>query len=514
LPQIGFLEGIVYDDSNGNGIQDGGELGLDNVIVKVTDEQGTLQSVTTTATGLWDAALIAGTAIIDIDEETLPEGARLTEGEDPMQITINPEIKTNAGSIGYTTLPKFGILSGLVYADSNGNGTQDTGELGLASISIAITDSQGTLQTVTTSVDGDWNTVLYEGVATIAIDDATVPSDAVLTAGKNPYEITVIGDSSVDAGAIGYRIPLETGAVSGLVYFDENGNGIQDQEELGLPDVVVSIIAADDSFQTVITNETGIWSAVVTEGIALITVDESTLPLEEAVLSEGGDPSLVNVIAGADINGGVLGYTVPLEMGVLSGVVYSDLDGNGNQNVNEPGLVGVIVVITDSTGGIQTITTDEAGRWVVTVFEGETIVDIDIFTLPDGVTQTEGTDSTIINVVASKSNDAGSAGFEIVSDDDPEVTIHDAVSPNGDGMNDVMVITGISSFYYTELMIFNRWSQLVYDTTNYGKNSNVFDGYGNNQEVLPSGTYMYIFKYRATETSKEITKSGHLYLQR
>jgi gliding motility-associated-like protein len=71
------------------------------------------------------------------------------------------------------------------------------------------------------------------------------------------------------------------------------------------------------------------------------------------------------------------------------------------------------------------------------------------------------------------------------------------LSPNGDGINDYLVLDGIEKSKSNEVNIYNRWGSLVYKETNY---ANGFNGKANqkvvfnNESNLPDGTYFYIIK--------------------
>ncbi len=100
--------------------------------------------------------------------------------------------------------------------------------------------------------------------------------------------------------------------------------------------------------------------------------------------------------------------------------------------------------------------------------------------------------------------------FNDKSEDDLE--IYNAISPNGDGMNDIMIIRNINLYPDNQLIIYNRWDQKVYETFNYGSNNNVFDGrHYKTKRILPVGTYFYILQYKK---SNGIVKSrtGFLYI--
>ena len=65
------------------------------------------------------------------------------------------------------------------------------------------------------------------------------------------------------------------------------------------------------------------------------------------------------------------------------------------------------------------------------------------------------------------------------SDLDPnadEVEIFNVITPNGDGIHDVLTIRGLEDFPNNTINIYNRWGVLVYATRAYNTQGNVFDG--------------------------------------
>jgi gliding motility-associated-like protein len=80
-------------------------------------------------------------------------------------------------------------------------------------------------------------------------------------------------------------------------------------------------------------------------------------------------------------------------------------------------------------------------------------------------------------------------------------TIPQLISPNGDGVNDKLLIDGLTSMNYanTQLLIFTRSGQLVFQNNNYELPDNAWDGryseasFSKNQLVAP-GVYYYILK--------------------
>ncbi len=104
---------------------------------------------------------------------------------------------------------------------------------------------------------------------------------------------------------------------------------------------------------------------------------------------------------------------------------------------------------------------------------------------------------------------------------DMSLLIYNAVSPNGDGLNDYFLIDNINKFPNNSVQIFNRWGIKVFDTKNYGTNNNVFTGVSDGRvtmdknQKLPTGTYFYIINYEFTDKSGTTTnkKTGYLHLE-
>jgi len=69
--------------------------------------------------------------------------------------------------------------------------------------------------------------------------------------------------------------------------------------------------------------------------------------------------------------------------------------------------------------------------------------------------------------------------------------IYNALSPNGDGVNDVFQIDGIEDYPNNTVQIFNRWGNMVFEMVGY---KNEWNGnWGRRNAQLPDGTYFYLF---------------------
>ena len=78
---------------------------------------------------------------------------------------------------------------------------------------------------------------------------------------------------------------------------------------------------------------------------------------------------------------------------------------------------------------------------------------------------------------------------------DSPISFPEGFSPNGDGANDLFIIKGLLNYPISELYVFNRSGQKVYENLDYQNN---WDGRMVNQELVPTGTYYYILKLGIT----------------
>jgi pyrrolidone-carboxylate peptidase len=424
---FGRLEGVVYEDTNGNGSQDAGELGIQGVDVVVTDSLGTIQTLTTESFGEYSKDLPIGPASTNIAEDTLPEGAVQTGGSDPTMVVVTEggtatdsdgfQLPANGPTKAPTPKPT-GTVTGIVFEDVNNNEKQDPGEPGIPNVDVVITDRNGNKLTLTTDTNGAYTAQVPVGSTIINIVEGTLPPGYEQTVGTDPTTVIVpAGGTATDLD--GYFIPTERptksptasptasrtisptaaptptsfGKVKGIIYWDKDGNGTQDPDEPGIPGVDVVVTDTAGETQTVTTNGSGEYMAMVPISAAVIDIVDSTLPAG-AEQTEGTDPTRVSVPefgTATDIDG----YKLP--SGRLEGIVFDDVNGNGVKGPTEPGIGGVDVLVVDSAGISQTLTTDKDGVYATEVPAGPAVTDIVESTLPDGAVQTAGEDpSTII----------------------------------------------------------------------------------------------------------------------
>jgi gliding motility-associated-like protein len=83
------------------------------------------------------------------------------------------------------------------------------------------------------------------------------------------------------------------------------------------------------------------------------------------------------------------------------------------------------------------------------------------------------------------------------------VKVHLGVSPNGDGINDVLMIDGIAAYPENKLLIIDRNGVLVYESKGYNNSSRVFDGHSSKTGAKQQpGTYYYSLEYTVGNEKK------------
>ncbi|MEO6630625.1 MAG: cadherin-like beta sandwich domain-containing protein, partial [Mucilaginibacter sp.] len=92
------------------------------------------------------------------------------------------------------------------------------------------------------------------------------------------------------------------------------------------------------------------------------------------------------------------------------------------------------------------------------------------------------------------------------------LTVHQNVSPNGDGNSDVLVIDGIAAYPDNKLQIMSRNGALVYEAKGYDNATKAFDGHSStNGKLQQAGTYFYSLEYKDGGETKR--KTGFIVLK-
>jgi protocatechuate 3,4-dioxygenase beta subunit len=423
VPQA-HLGDFVWEDSNGNGVQDSGEAGLAGVTVQLKDADGHVVATTTTdGSGQYHFDVNAGTYTVNVAP---PAGYVATaQGQGGNGATDSDiDVSGSTGAIVLTPgatnnnvdagLYRPVSLGDTVWYDKNRNGVQDGAETGVAGVKVTLLDADGNPvsgATVTTDASGHYQfSNLKPGTYSVQFDKATLPadydftnagqgsdasldSDADASTGKTAQVTLKSGESAqhLDAGIV-----IKQATVGDRVWEDTNGNGVQDSGEQGVDGATVSLKdSSGNVVSTVVTHDGGQYSFTVDPG----TYTVSVAPPAGYALTGAGQGGNGALDSDVDANGNASVTLQPgqnnadIDAGVyrpasLSQVVWFDADRDGRLNNGEIGAAGVKVTLLDASGNPvagAVATTDASGHYQFTNLKpGTYSVQFDKSTLPAG----------------------------------------------------------------------------------------------------------------------------------
>jgi large repetitive protein len=351
--------GVVYVDRNGNGVQDPGEPGIAGVVVTLDDGDELTEdpTMTTASDGSYVfEGLAAGTYTV-LESQPAGYGSSsplLTEGPNVRPVTV---VADDVARVNFADT--VSTIAGRVYADNNGNGFFDSGDIGIAGVPLSLigVDAANNLveRNLVTAADGTYVFVdllagTYEVVETqpTAYSDSAESGDAAVT----PV-VTVndhIGDMNLPVGtnSIGNNFAEVGARLIGTVWVDGDGDGLLDPTptDKTLGGITITVTNADGVvLGSAVTNPDGTYEILGLPGGVPLTVTQ-TQPPTWMTLSANTVPVTLPV-AGV----GVVDFREA--GGSLHGVVFNDLNRDGVRNYTptgnpiDPGIGGVIVTLDD-----------------------------------------------------------------------------------------------------------------------------------------------------------------------
>lgn len=396
----------VWEDLNGNGVQDVGEQGLVGVLVTLVNRNGT--SVATTST---DAKGSYGF-------KNLPPGDYAVKFELPPDYEFSPEsiveMQSTSSNVGITSIQSLasGVtdnsfdvgmyvpveVGGVVFDDKNANGIRDEGEAALAGavVTVTNTDTGVSVVAISSSTKGpDYGTYLlslppgeYKAVIMPPYPEYLLSplSNPTVANGNDfdpktfaalPVQLTS-GQSGAGSFDAGFYSPVQ---VEGTVWDDVNANGIRDAGEGGYtgpvtinlypstnstsPSKSVKLNVANGSFKL-----DDVTPGVYEVEFVLPTGTGVSFTLQDAGNDDSKDSDVnpttgrapVTVVSGQDITNISAGVTTLPSIGPNQ--VFEDDDGDGVFDKGEKGLPNVGVTLYDPTGKVIAVTvTNDAGTY-------------------------------------------------------------------------------------------------------------------------------------------------------
>ncbi|RLC55793.1 MAG: hypothetical protein DRI80_17185, partial [Chloroflexota bacterium] len=131
-----------------------------------------------------------------------------------------------------------GAISGQLWHDTDADGEQDAEEHGLEGVTINLfTADDAFLAAITTGSDGSYEFErLYPGTYTVDVDEATLPTGLRLTTHNEPLTIELDWGQQITDADFGYD---DSGTLGGRVWYDADGDGIEDEGETGIEGATV-----------------------------------------------------------------------------------------------------------------------------------------------------------------------------------------------------------------------------------------------------------------------------------
>ncbi len=426
------ISGTLWNDLDSDGLLEGTEAGrFDGVTVVLKDANGDIVATTTTGSGgsFTFSGLPNGTYTVDVtDDGNLLNGYWKSTGTnptadnyskvDPYSVTVSGGATNNTADFGYFIEPAE--VGNFVWEDLDGDGIQDAGEPGIAGVPVTLTitwpNSGGTTTVkTTTDINGQYsfdNLLLdedYLASGGTGQPGLSISISAPAGYGSSPQNQTTEDlDSDNPSGEPATATKGSTntiydfglvrlGSIGNTVWLDEDGDADQDAGEAGIPNAMVRLCADAACTSVLATTYTdtnggylfpdrmiGTYYVKVTPPASLIQTYDENGALDntsQVVLTAFGQEY---VTADFGYNWSTTTETnTPTSdsTGAIGDRVWVDVDGDGKQDPEEPGISGVTVsLLVDSNGdgtyggagdtAAVTTTTDAAGNYL---FDGLTV---------------------------------------------------------------------------------------------------------------------------------------------
>ncbi len=382
---LGQVGDFIYNDTNGNGIQEPGETGIGGITVELCRTDVVPETCNTQVTNGSGNYLFTGLPAGSYRTTVLNPPAGTVNSDDPSADGNNTndfELFNSGGNLeqdyGYFVPAE---IIGHVYLDTNGNGVQDIGEPNIPDLDVEVTDSNGDVQIVTTDANGDYAANVPPGVAIVQLvqADPDYPTNFIQTDGVDPNPVTAIAGTTTDAGDDGF---FQANSIGDTVYQEVDGTlGAQGATDPGLPNLTVTLtppssvdlgLGAGVAVSTT-TDANGNYLFVgLPDGTYTVTVQQPAGSTQTQDPDGGNDnQSVVTVSGGSTDLDQDFGYQNNVPAGRVGDLIYNDANGNGVFDAGDSPLAGIDVEICGDLDNNNTTintcrveTTNAAGNYL------------------------------------------------------------------------------------------------------------------------------------------------------
>jgi uncharacterized protein (DUF2141 family) len=347
------ITGLVFQDNNADGIEDGADAGLQGWTAQLTNIT-TGKVITTTTSDVNGSFTFPGLAVGTYGVTVVPQSGWVQTTTTPANVIAvsGSNITQSAETFGEF---HSGSISGQVFLDNNGDGILNGTDAGVNNITVQLVNvaNSKVVNTATTDVNGNYtfNGALF-GNYTVQI---SLPAGYVsTTAGSASISITGSGQGIT---VISFGI-FQLGSISGQVFTDINGDGQKNGNDSGLAGVTVQLL--NGSNQVVTSSQTDTNGNVSFGGLRAGTYLLKVLP-PSGFFQTTTLPASITINSGTNSAGTSFGV---FQFGTISGQVFSDLNDTGSFVLGDPGFAGVQVTMSKSgTLALFHTTTDASGNF-------------------------------------------------------------------------------------------------------------------------------------------------------
>ncbi|NPA60887.1 MAG: hypothetical protein GXO06_01205, partial [Epsilonproteobacteria bacterium] len=411
---------FVWEDSNKNGIQDEGEVGIEGVEVILyisipTQEIENVEAarVTTDENGTYKFCDIPVGYEVKLKFEA-PQEYLVTEqniGDDNLDSDINESKEVVVGEVSEDDMSidaglyRVGSIGDYVWEDIDKDGVQDDNESGVGGVVVSLKDKDGNIisQTITTG-EGKYqfsNIEPGEYLVEFAIPEGYIATKKDATSDDLDSDVDSDGrveveiksgenNLTIDMGI--YKPESPTYCVGDFVWEDSNKNGVQDSGEVGIEGVVVEIYDINNTLKGSATSdssgsyrvcglENGEYYAKfsIPEGHMVTLKNQGGDDSRDSDLDENGVSDRVKIDGedNSSLDGGFYRLTY-----CLGDFIWEDSNKNGIQDEGEVGVGGVKITLNET--GATTITDSNGKYEFCGLGEGNYSITIDKTTLPEG----------------------------------------------------------------------------------------------------------------------------------
>ena len=343
----GSIGDFVWNDLDGDGVQDGGEPSLVGVIVYVDANGNNVRELseanaTTDIAGFYQFEdLSAASYLVRVDATTLPSGFVQTGGTAAVTVELGAGEENTTVDFGYQQ--QNASIGDFVWGDIDGDGSFDGSDAGLVGVTVYLDlNSNGTLDggepSTVTSASGAYDfTGLATGVYSLRVDEASLPTGFALTGGANPVAVSLAAGEDYNSGDFGYQ--QQNATIGDFVWNDLDGDGVQDGGEPGLVGVTMYIDSnTNGSIDALeprkITDAAGAYAFTsLPKGDYEVRVDTTTL-ISGSVLTSSSAVVSLSLAAGQDFNTADFGYREEVDLAVsVTGPAGAVTAGSGVENL-------------------------------------------------------------------------------------------------------------------------------------------------------------------------------------